>query len=579
MQPQKLDIDSLISRIGFGRFHLKLLFICGAGWFIDAMWLMIVTTTIWQVQQEFGISEDLNGLVPGCFFGGMFVGAYLWGRLSDYWGRKILMGPTLFIAACGGVVAIFSESTFILCVAMIIVGIGSGGNLPVCSSLFIEMCPPKRRGILSMVLSLFFAFGSMFVAFIAWMVIPHHNCVELPTGSECTHDSNKGWRTVMMISTAINFVLCLNHFIAPESLYFLCSKQRYKEAFELFERIKKENKCNDAFLDTISTADGSFYSYESMDSSGNVPSDAVSMPYLEGVDVELLNTGFDNADNGDNDDTDDNRMILGQNIGEDTSIGAVLKSEENLKQNVDSEGTTNSNLKDNGNNNNNNNNTTLRVRRRSMANVLEDPSIAAQAPHFMDFLKGSLLKSSIVLWCVWFCSNFGFVGFNIFVPKYITTALNTTSMSRIYMFNFIYASFGIPGSLLGMVVFDHHLGRRKTLCLSMLCVAFSMLLFHIFEGSYWGVLTSMCSISLFGQLMFAAVFLYTPEVYPTHCRALGMGVASGFNRIAGILAPWLVGFLLAKSDSWPMIVNIISLLLSALCAVLLPMETKGESLK
>eukprot|EP01029_Cantina_marsupialis_P032114 TRINITY_DN952_c1_g1_i3.p2 TRINITY_DN952_c1_g1~~TRINITY_DN952_c1_g1_i3.p2 ORF type:complete len:118 (+),score=43.68 TRINITY_DN952_c1_g1_i3:261-614(+) len=115
-----------------------------------------------------------------------------------------------------------------------------------------------------------------------------------------------------------------------------------------------------------------------MDSSGNVPSDAVSMPYLEGVDVELLNTGFDNADNGDNDDTDDNRMILGQNIGEDTSIGAVLKSEENLKQNVDSEGTTNSNLKDNGNNNNNNNNTTLRVRRRSMANVLEDPSIAAQ---------------------------------------------------------------------------------------------------------------------------------------------------------------------------------------------------------
>ena len=40
---------------------------------------------------------------------------------------------------------------------------------------------------------------------------------------------------------------------------------------------------------------------------------------------------------------------------------------------------------------------------------------------------------------------------------------------------------------------------------------------------------------------YAAVYAYTPEVYPTAVRSTGMGAASAFGRVGGILAPIAIG--------------------------------------
>lgn len=45
---------------------------------------------------------------------------------------------------------------------------------------------------------------------------------------------------------------------------------------------------------------------------------------------------------------------------------------------------------------------------------------------------------------------------------------------------------------------------------------------------------------------YAGIYAYTPEVYPTAFRATGMGVASAFGRIGGILAPSIIGFTFGK---------------------------------
>lgn len=39
--------------------------------------------------------------------------------------------------------------------------------------------------------------------------------------------------------------------------------------------------------------------------------------------------------------------------------------------------------------------------------------------------------------------------------------------------------------------------------------------------------------------IFQALFVYTPEVYPTKVRALGLGTSSTFGRIGGIVVPYI----------------------------------------
>ena len=39
--------------------------------------------------------------------------------------------------------------------------------------------------------------------------------------------------------------------------------------------------------------------------------------------------------------------------------------------------------------------------------------------------------------------------------------------------------------------------------------------------------------------VFQALFVYTPEVYPTKVRALGLGTGSTFGRIGGIMVPYI----------------------------------------
>jgi putative MFS transporter len=49
-------------------------------------------------------------------------------------------------------------------------------------------------------------------------------------------------------------------------------------------------------------------------------------------------------------------------------------------------------------------------------------------------------------------------------------------------------------------------------------------------------------LSFFMNGAYAGLYSYTPEVYATAIRSTGMGAASAFGRVGGILAPIIIGF-------------------------------------
>ena len=55
-----------------------------------------------------------------------------------------------------------------------------------------------------------------------------------------------------------------------------------------------------------------------------------------------------------------------------------------------------------------------------------------------------------------------------------------------------------------------------------------------------GTLSNMCV-----GTMSLAVYLYTPELYPTRSRALAVGMATAWLRLASIIGPNVVGMMVA----------------------------------
>lgn len=84
-------------------------------------------------------------------------------------------------------------------------------------------------------------------------------------------------------------------------------------------------------------------------------------------------------------------------------------------------------------------------------------------------------------------------------------------------------------------------------------------------------------LSFFNLGAWGGLYAYTPELYPTSVRSTGVGLASSFGRIGGIIGPFLVGMLLARGLPMTFIfmVFFVSIVIGALVVLFLGKETKG----
>lgn len=55
----------------------------------------------------------------------------------------------------------------------------------------------------------------------------------------------------------------------------------------------------------------------------------------------------------------------------------------------------------------------------------------------------------------------------------------------------------------------------------------------------WLIITLTMTGKFFVSVGFSAIYMYTPEMYPTPIRAIGIGVGSMFARVGSLLAPFV----------------------------------------
>ncbi|KAH8091047.1 MFS general substrate transporter [Cristinia sonorae] len=232
-------LNRAFQEVGMGKYQWFLFVVTGFGWFSDNLWPVATTLILTPTVAEFGYNGPFIKLAWAL---GTLVGAATWGIASDIWGRKWAFNITLFMTGIFATAAGGSPNAIALCSFVAVWSVGTGGNLPVDSAVFLEFIPASHQYLLT-VLSVWWALGQLLGALVAWPLIANFSCSGT-TPATCPKSENMGWRYFMYAVGGFMLLLSFVRFFIfnlYESPRFLMSRGNDKAAVEVVHKIAKYN--------------------------------------------------------------------------------------------------------------------------------------------------------------------------------------------------------------------------------------------------------------------------------------------------------------------------------------------------
>ncbi|MBN9225024.1 MAG: hypothetical protein ABS63_05935 [Microbacterium sp. SCN 70-27] len=177
----------------------------------------------------------------------------------------------------------------------------------------------------------------------------------------------------------------------------------------------------------------------------------------------------------------------------------------------------------------------------SPAATTAPPAVAANAARRLSSLWSAEFRvRTAALWAVWFCVNFSYYGAFIWIPSILFA--QGYDLVKSFGFTLIITLAQLPGYALAAWLIEVW-GRRATLSVFLAGSAASALIFGT-ATSEGVIIAAGMALSFFNLGAWGALYAATPENYPTSLRATGSGWAAGVGRIASIIAPLSVPWLL-----------------------------------
>lgn len=190
--------------------------------------------------------------------------------------------------------------------------------------------------------------------------------------------------------------------------------------------------------------------------------------------------------------------------------------------------------------------------------------------------RGDMARRTAVLWLLWISVTFAYYGFFTWIPSLLVQQGMTMSKSFTYALLITLAQ--IPGYYSAAFV-GERMDRTRTIAVYLAGGALSAYLLSR-GGSDLRVLLFGALLSFFMNGTYAALYAYSPEIYPTAIRATGSGAASAFGRIGGISAPIVIGVLYASLGFGGVFAMVTGALAAgAVVVVLFGVSTNGRTLE
>jgi MFS transporter, SHS family, lactate transporter len=140
------------------------------GWTLDAFDFFLLTFLIVDIAKAFEVGVPDVAFALTLTLGFRFVGAYLFGRLADHYGRKPILMLNIVSYSVLGALAAFSPNLTVFLILRAVFGIAMGGEWGLGSSLAMESIPPKARGVVSGILQCGYPTGYLLAAIVYGLI-------------------------------------------------------------------------------------------------------------------------------------------------------------------------------------------------------------------------------------------------------------------------------------------------------------------------------------------------------------------------------------------------------------------------
>eukprot|EP00062_Callorhinchus_milii_P016368 gi/632967586/ref/XP_007900059.1/ PREDICTED: synaptic vesicle 2-related protein [Callorhinchus milii] len=219
----------------------------------------------------------------------------------------------------------------------------------------------------------------------------------------------------------------------------------------------------------------------------------------------------------------------------------------------------------------------------------------AERGRIQDLFTPQFRLTTILLWFIWFSNAFSYYGLVLLTTELFQAgdvcsmstggrkpegrcALECKYLNATDYTDLLWTTLSeFPGVLVTLWIIDR-IGRKKTMAVSFFIFSFCVVLLFLCVGRM--ALTAFLFIArAFISGGFQAAYVYTPEVYPTATRALGLGTCSGMARVGALITPFIAQVMLESSIYLTLSVYSGCCLLAALASCFLPIETKGRGLQ
>jgi MFS transporter, putative metabolite:H+ symporter len=207
------------------------------------------------------------------------------------------------------------------------------------------------------------------------------------------------------------------------------------------------------------------------------------------------------------------------------------------------------------------------------------PSVVAKGT-LRELVSERYRKRTIVMWLIWICIGFISWPLTTWLPTMFRTVYQVP-LDTALTYGLVTTSGAIVAGTLTCSLLIDMVGRRRWFIMAFSIAALAMLSVWLTGAQPVLLVVALAAVTMFFiASLNLSIYVYTPENYPTRLRTLGMGVCTAWSRIAGMIAPTIIGWWLATAGMPAVFLLLGSFgVIGALATYLLAEETRWKPLE